>query len=97
MTRFSSFYSYFIPLLVLIHLAVFDIAFNLFFYFSFQISHLVEEVQRLQISLSKIQESSMQQITRLEEQLEQKRQHIARLESRLEQQRDYEDLKRENR
>lgn len=55
----------------------------------------MEEVQRLQNSISKLQESSMTQISRLEEQLEHKRQHIARLEARLDAQKDYDDLKRE--
>ncbi|KAF5291623.1 hypothetical protein FQA39_LY14345 [Lamprigera yunnana] len=60
-----------------------------------EINHLLEEVQRLQLSITKLQESSMSQISRLEDELEQKRQHIARLESKLDLQRDYEDLKRE--
>lgn len=60
-----------------------------------QINQLLEEVQRLQGCLTKLQESSMSQITRLEEQLEQKRQHIARLEGKLDTQKDYDDLKRE--
>lgn len=60
-----------------------------------QISQLLEEVQRLQVSITKLQESSMSQIGRLEEELEQKKQQIARLEARLDLQRDYEDLKRE--
>nr|CAD7427054.1 unnamed protein product [Timema monikensis] len=59
------------------------------------ISQLVEDVQRLQASISKLQESSAGKIARLEEQLDHKRQHIARLESRLEAQRDYDDVKRE--
>lgn len=61
----------------------------------FQISHLLEEVQRHQLTISKLQESSIAQISRLEEQLEQKRQHIARLENKLESQRDYDELRRE--
>ncbi|KAF5286462.1 hypothetical protein FQR65_LT02229 [Abscondita terminalis] len=60
-----------------------------------EISHLLEEVQRLQLSITKLQESSMSQITRLEDELEQKRQHVVRLENKLDLQRDYEDLKRE--
>lgn len=60
-----------------------------------QITQLLEEIQRLQLSLTKLQESSVSQISRLEEQLEQKRQHIARLEAKLDLQRDYDDLKRE--
>lgn len=61
----------------------------------FQISQLLEEVQRLQCNFTKLQESSVSHITRLEDQLEQKRQHIVRLEAKLELQRDYEELKRE--
>lgn len=75
---------------------------KLFFFFGinhslflFQISQLLEEVQRLQCSFTKLQESSVSHITRLEDQLEQKRQHIVRLEAKLELQRDYEELKRE--
>ncbi|XP_031330798.1 homeobox protein cut-like isoform X2 [Photinus pyralis] len=60
-----------------------------------EITHLLEEVQRLQLSITKLQESSMSQISRLEDELEQKRQHIVRLENRIDLQRDYEDLKRE--
>ncbi|CAG9861209.1 unnamed protein product [Phyllotreta striolata] len=60
-----------------------------------EINQLVEEIQRLQGCLSKLQESSMSQINRLEEQLDQKRQLILRLETKLEAQKDYEELKRE--
>lgn len=45
--------------------------------------------------MAEIQESSVSQINRLKDQLEQDRQHIIRLESKLESQKDYEDLKRE--
>jgi homeobox protein cut-like len=55
----------------------------------------VEDVQRLQTSITKLQETSAGQIARLEEQLEHKRQHITRLEARLDAQRDYDDVKRE--
>ncbi|KAJ8887448.1 hypothetical protein PR048_013663 [Dryococelus australis] len=60
-----------------------------------QISQLVEDVQRLQANIAKLQESSAAQIARLEEQLDLKRQHVARLEARLDAQRDYDDLKRQ--
>lgn len=60
-----------------------------------QISQLVEDVQRLQSSIGKLQETSASQIARLEEDLDLKRQHILRLEARLEAQRDYEELKRQ--
>ena len=52
-------------------------------------------MQRLQASITKLQETSAGQIARLEEQLDHKRQHIARLEARLDAQRDYDDVKRE--
>ncbi|XP_017781888.1 PREDICTED: homeobox protein cut isoform X2 [Nicrophorus vespilloides] len=60
-----------------------------------RISHLVDEVQRLQANISKLQENHGSQILRLEDELEQKKQHISRLECKLDQQRDYDDLKRE--
>ncbi|XP_054281335.1 protein CASP-like [Macrosteles quadrilineatus] len=60
-----------------------------------EISQLIEDVQRLQSSISKLQESSANQIARLEEELDHKRQHISRLEARLDAQRDYEELKRQ--
>ncbi|CAH1118355.1 unnamed protein product [Phaedon cochleariae] len=60
-----------------------------------EINHLLEEVQRLQGCLTKLQETSMSQISRLEDQLEQKRQHILRLESKLDLQKDYDELRRE--
>ncbi|KAG5894191.1 hypothetical protein JTB14_037755 [Gonioctena quinquepunctata] len=60
-----------------------------------EINHLLEEVQRLQGCLTKLQESSISQINHLEDQVEQKRQHILRLENRLESQKDYDELKRE--
>lgn len=63
--------------------------------FVFQINQLLEEVQRLQGCISSIKESSLSQIARLEEQLDQKRQHIVRLETKLEAQKDYEEVKRQ--
>ncbi|XP_046682036.1 homeobox protein cut isoform X3 [Homalodisca vitripennis] len=60
-----------------------------------EISQLIEDVQRLQSSIGKLQENSANQIARLEEELEHKRQLISRLEARLDAQRDYEDLKRQ--
>ena len=60
-----------------------------------QISQLVEDIQRLQSSIGKLQENSNNQIARLEEELEHKRQHICRLEARLDAQRDYDDLKKQ--
>lgn len=60
-----------------------------------QIAQLVEDVHRLQASLSALQEAHAQQLQRLEERLDEKKQHIARLEARLDTQRDYDDIKRE--
>ncbi|XP_063925183.1 homeobox protein cut isoform X8 [Zophobas morio] len=60
-----------------------------------EINQLVEEVQRLQSTISKLKETSISQITSLENQLEQKRQIIGKLEAKLDHQRDYEDMKRE--
>ncbi|XP_034952259.1 homeobox protein cut isoform X3 [Chelonus insularis] len=60
-----------------------------------EISHLLEEVSRLQGNLQRLQETSAATTARLEEELESRRQHISRLESKLERQRDYDDLKRE--
>ncbi|XP_073999127.1 homeobox protein, cut isoform X4 [Rhodnius prolixus] len=60
-----------------------------------EISQLLEDVQRLQNSIGKLQENSANQIARLEEELEHKRQHICRLEARLEAQKDYNELKRQ--
>lgn len=61
----------------------------------FQISSLIENVQRLQSSLNQMRESSATKIRLLEDQLEQKQDLISRLEARLDSQRDYDELKRE--
>ncbi|CAB0029747.1 unnamed protein product [Trichogramma brassicae] len=60
-----------------------------------QISQLRDELGRLQVSLQRIQETTSQATSRLEEELEARRQHIALLEAKLERQKDYEELKRE--
>ncbi|CAK1590612.1 unnamed protein product [Parnassius mnemosyne] len=60
-----------------------------------EIAQLVEDVRRLQASLSALQEAHAQQLQRLEERLDEKKQQIARLEARLDTQRDYDDIKRE--
>ncbi|XP_044021137.1 homeobox protein cut isoform X3 [Aphidius gifuensis] len=60
-----------------------------------EINQLVDEVTRLQQSLHRLQETSAQTASRLEEELETRRQHIVRLESKLDRQRDYDDIKRE--
>lgn len=55
---------------------------------------MLEDVQRLQSNMGKLQENSAKQIARLEEELENKRQHILRLEAKLDAQKDYNELKR---
>lgn len=55
----------------------------------------MDDVRRLQASLTALQEAHAQQLQRLEERLDEKKQHIARLEARLDTQRDYDDVKRE--
>ena len=55
----------------------------------------MEEVQRLQKSLTKIQETSLAQITCLEQQLEHRNGQIACMEARLELQRDYDEIRKE--
>ncbi|XP_019869254.2 homeobox protein cut isoform X3 [Aethina tumida] len=60
-----------------------------------EITQLTEENQRLKACLSKLQETSIAQITKLEEENEQHKHRIASLEIRLDQQKDYDDLKRE--
>ncbi|KAL1022392.1 hypothetical protein UPYG_G00026310 [Umbra pygmaea] len=56
---------------------------------------LVEDVQRLQASLSKLRESSSTQITQLELQLRTKTATLKQLEERLQDQADYEEMKKE--
>lgn len=60
-----------------------------------QISQLIEDVHKLQTSIGKLQETTANQIARLEEELSHRKQHILRLESRLETQKDYEEIKRQ--
>lgn len=60
----------------------------------FQISQLIEDVHKLQNSIGELQETTSNQITRLEKELNQKRQQIYELEARLEAQKDYEDVKK---
>ncbi|OXU29691.1 hypothetical protein TSAR_011797 [Trichomalopsis sarcophagae] len=55
----------------------------------------MEEVSRLQMNLQRLQESTAQTTSRLEEELEARRQLINRLEAKLERQKDYDELKRE--
>lgn len=63
--------------------------------YTLQISQLIEDVHKLQTSIGKLQETTANQIARLEEELSHRKQHILRLESRLETQKDYEEIKRQ--
>ncbi|XP_042153632.1 protein CASP-like isoform X3 [Oncorhynchus tshawytscha] len=56
---------------------------------------LVEDVQRLQASLSKLRESSSTQITQLQLQLSTKTASLKQLEGKLQEQADYEEVKKE--
>ncbi|CAL1537355.1 unnamed protein product [Lymnaea stagnalis] len=60
-----------------------------------EIAQLVEDVQRLQASLSKLRESSSAQVARLEEELSIKNMAFRALEEKLRTQEDYEEVKRE--
>ncbi|XP_037092154.1 protein CASP-like [Pollicipes pollicipes] len=60
-----------------------------------EISQLVEDVQRLQSQLTELENQSVCQRAKLEEELEQKSNVIQRLEAIIEQQKDYEELKKE--
>ena len=68
---------------------------NVALMFRFQICQLVEDVQRLQSQLSELENQSVCQRAKLEEELSQKSSIIQRLESIIEQQKDYEELKKE--
>ncbi|XP_073338728.1 cut-like homeobox 1b isoform X2 [Pagrus major] len=58
-------------------------------------AQLVEDVQRLQASLTKLRETTSSQITQLEEQLSSKTATLKELEEKLQKQADYEELKKE--
>ncbi|KAG9348342.1 hypothetical protein JZ751_002077 [Albula glossodonta] len=60
-----------------------------------EIVQLVEDVQRLQASLSKLRENSANQITQLEQQLSSKNSTLKQLEEKLQEQADYEEVKKE--
>ncbi|KAI1893709.1 hypothetical protein AGOR_G00126480 [Albula goreensis] len=60
-----------------------------------EIVQLVEDVQRLQASLSKLRENSANQITQLEQQLSSKNSTLKQLEEKLQDQADYEEVKKE--
>ncbi|KAG7483815.1 hypothetical protein MATL_G00042280 [Megalops atlanticus] len=60
-----------------------------------EIVQLVEDVQRLQASLSKLRENSASQITQLEQQLSSKNSTLKQLEEKLQEQADYEEVKKE--
>ncbi|XP_046339044.2 homeobox protein cut-like 1 isoform X1 [Haliotis rufescens] len=60
-----------------------------------EIAQLVEDVQRLQASLTKLRESAASQVSRLEEELNTKNKAFRLLEERIKSQDDYEEIKRE--
>ncbi|XP_078535504.1 protein CASP isoform X4 [Lissotriton helveticus] len=60
-----------------------------------EIAQLVEDVQRLQASLTKLRESSASQISQLEQQLNSKNGTLKQLEEKLKGQADYEEVKKE--
>lgn len=60
-----------------------------------EISQLVEDVQRLQASLKKLQETTTLQVSKLEEELSSKNKAFRILEEKLQSQEDYEEIKRE--
>ncbi|XP_073523865.1 protein CASP isoform X4 [Phyllobates terribilis] len=60
-----------------------------------EIAQLVEDVQRLQASLTKLRENSASQISQLEQQLNTKNSTLKQLEEKLKVQGDYEEIKKE--
>ncbi|NP_001392015.1 protein CASP isoform n [Mus musculus] len=60
-----------------------------------EIAQLVEDVQRLQASLTKLRENSASQISQLEQQLNAKNSTLKQLEEKLKGQADYEEVKKE--
>ncbi|XP_030601352.1 LOW QUALITY PROTEIN: cut-like homeobox 1b [Archocentrus centrarchus] len=58
-------------------------------------AQLVEDVQRLQASLTKLRETTSSQITQLEQQLSSKSEVLKELEEKLQKQADYEEVKKE--
>ncbi|XP_069617416.1 protein CASP isoform X3 [Ranitomeya imitator] len=60
-----------------------------------EIAQLVEDVQRLQASLTKLRENSASQISQLEQQLNTKNGNLKQLEEKLKVQADYEEIKKE--
>ncbi|XP_043909963.1 homeobox protein cut-like 1 isoform X2 [Protopterus annectens] len=60
-----------------------------------EIAQLVEDVQRLQASLSKLREKSTSQISQLEQQLSSKNSTLKQLEEKLKGQADYDEMKKE--
>ncbi|XP_053562234.1 homeobox protein cut-like 1 isoform X2 [Bombina bombina] len=60
-----------------------------------EIAQLVEDVQRLQASLTKLRENSSSQISQLEQQLNTKNSTLKQLEDKLKVQADYEEIKKE--
>ena len=60
-----------------------------------QISQLVEDVQRLQGTVSKLKDTGSSQVAKLEEELSTKSRSLQLLEERLQSQEDYDEVKRE--
>lgn len=60
-----------------------------------EIAQLVEDVQRLQATVTKLRDTSSTQVARLEEELAAKTHSVHSLEDRIKQQDDYEEIKRE--
>ncbi|XP_018588086.1 homeobox protein cut-like 1 isoform X1 [Scleropages formosus] len=60
-----------------------------------EVVQLVEDVQRLQASLTKLRETSSSQISQLEQQLNTKNSTLRQLEEKLKEQADYEEVKKE--
>ena len=60
-----------------------------------QIAQLVEDVQRLQASLTKLRETSSEHIARLEEELSARSKAFKTLEDKMRSQEDYEEIQRE--
>ena len=60
-----------------------------------EVTRLLEDVQRLQSSLSQLRESASRQVSALEEEVRGKRVLVDQLQERLAQQADYEEIKKE--
>ena len=60
-----------------------------------EVSRLLEDVQRLQTSLSQLRDNGGRQITALEEEVKGKKSLIEKLEAKLAQQQDYDEIKKD--